>query len=199
LLSSWYQKFLEDAAIERPADSQTGFHTIWLLGWAIWVLYYLVVFGAAALMLWARRRRTVIYNIDPQVFDQLLTHTLDKRGFEVNRLGNRLFIGSAAVPGVVSENLPLCEPLRTASRRPPQALLDVEPFAALSNVTLHWHQDHNGVRAEVERDLAVALAQVRTFDNSAGTWLLGVAGLLFGLIFLAVFAVVLGAILTARK
>jgi hypothetical protein len=200
ILSNWYHKFLEDTAFEPRGDTEpVPFLSIWALWWGIWVLYYLLVLGGAALMLWWRRRRTIIYNVDPAVLEKLLREAFEKRGFETNRLGNRLFVGAAEVPLALDENLPALEPFRATARRAERAMLDVESFPAFCNVTLHWHADSSGVREEVERELTAALAPVRTFDNSAGTWLFMIAGLIFALIFLAAVAVVIGIFLAVRK
>jgi hypothetical protein len=191
LLSSGYQRFIDDSALEVRGDGEAlPFGTIWALWWGVWVLYYVVVIGGAALMLWSRRNKTVIYNIEPAVFERVLLETLGNRGFEVSRLGQRIFLGRGPIPATLADPLPHVVST-SAGPRPDRSVLDIEPFPAFSHVTLHWRDDEDRVRAEVETELAKSLAGVRTRDNAAGTWLLALAGLLFGLIFLAVLAIIL--------
>lgn len=201
IFSHAYHRFVEDAALEARGESDAlPFDTIWAMWWGIWVLYYLLVVGGGALMLWWRSRKTVIYNVDPTVLERLLLQSFDKLGFETNRLGNRIFIGAGEVPAALQESVRPNALLPTATaRRTEQAKLDLEVFPSLCNATLHWHTGSAGVRGEVEAELSRALADVHTFDNSAGTWLLGLAGLLFGLIFLTLVALVLIAVLPLRR
>jgi hypothetical protein len=150
-------------------------------------LYYLVVVGGAGVMVWLRRGATVIYNVDAHAFEQALMLTTQRLGLQVNRLGNRLFLGVSGLPMQLGDQEASTEVM---AGPPPQSvavphtiaeqvILDIDEFTALRNVTLHWTTASPEARADVERELRKALTAVDTLDNPVGGWLLGIAGLLF--------------------
>src|SRR5262249_4511160 len=47
----------------------------WSFLWALaWILYFAVVLGAAVFFLWRRRAHTLVYNVEPAVFEEALAH-----------------------------------------------------------------------------------------------------------------------------
>lgn len=135
--------------------------TSWTL---VAVGYLVVVIGGAYLVLTARRRVLVVYNIDPERFEALLTEVFEHLGRPVERRGNVWVAG-----------FPLCE---------------LEPFAAGKTVTLRWLADDRLLFQEVERHVRDAVRTVATPENPAGRWLASAAiGCLSAVAFCVVFFV----------
>ncbi|HJT75629.1 MAG TPA: hypothetical protein VJ739_00350, partial [Gemmataceae bacterium] len=140
-----------------------------LLG-ALLVVYVAVVLGGAAVLLGRRRRLTAVYNVDPEVFDELLGQALDGLGYSWTRSGNRCYLrAGGAAP---AEGKPA-----------PNTVLEVEPSPGLLHVTLVWDETDPAVRREVEGELVRGLGQVRTGYNPAAGWFLSAASMLFLLLF----------------
>jgi len=156
-------------------------------------VYFVVVVAACVVVLWRRQRQTAVYNIHPDVFEEVLAAVLDAGHVVWSRAGNRYFIRHAAPdplprnkgvsdaiqpprPQTVREHLPLGEGRRnypaSAEDLERSAYLEVDASPALCHVTLAWETDDEGLRKQVEGELAQALGQVRTRDNPAATWLL---------------------------
>jgi hypothetical protein len=195
----------------KPAPETAQSLSFWL--WVGYAAYYALVVGGGALLVWLRRNKTVVYNVSPEDLDRALNQALAGLRLGVTRAGRRRYIGPGGAPVPQPERVP--EPYLAAITAAPlgvagdgeaaparavlgEAVLDVEPFPALSNVTLHWRSHSGTVRQEVEEELAKALKEVRTYDNSAGTWLLGISGFLFALIFMLVMTLILGPYVRTR-
>jgi hypothetical protein len=118
--------------------------------WALLVAFYLIVVaGIAGLTLAARRRTVVVYNVEPAVFETLLTEVFDQLGRPVERRG-RLWVGGA----------PLCE---------------LDTFEGGHTVTLRWVSEDVRLFEEVDRQLRAALATQPAGDNPASRWLTAAA------------------------
>jgi hypothetical protein len=59
----------------------------WSFWISLWLLYFAVVAGGSAFVLWRRRRLTSIYNVEPEAFPEILTQVLDCLGVEWFRHG----------------------------------------------------------------------------------------------------------------
>lgn len=168
-----------------------------------WALYYGGVIVIVLALLWWRRTRTVIYNIDPLVFDQVVHGLLERHGFHWRRLANRIWISASRLPAgsgasgdgrgpsyprYPGEDLPEVEPT-----------LRIEPFHAMFHVTLHWRADAGLVREEVEADLVKQLAKVTTTANPAAGWLLGFSAALFGVMTVAALVIIFGTLVLAGR
>ena len=68
------------------------------------------------------------------------------------------------------------------------ALVNLDPFPAMRNVTLRWWTLHPTAREDVEAELAKLLPELITPDNPAAGWFLTVSSCLFGAVFLALVA-----------
>jgi hypothetical protein len=165
--------------------------------WALLLGYFGVVVAGVLLLLWVRRHKTIVYNVDPAVLEDLLTRSLARLGVPWARQGNRLYLGGAIEPAPAAP-LPEKPPGPAVSPATPQ-VLELQPFAAMYNVTLHWHGTGRALREEVETELARGLAEVRTEGNPASNWLLGAAGCLFALMFFAVLVMILNTFLEPRR
>ncbi len=125
---------------------------------AVLVGYFLLVVTASALLLWRRQNQTVIYNIRPDVFNDVLAEVLKASGLAWSRAGPRYLIThrSNEAPALSDQG----------------ACLEVDAAATLRHVTLHWDAGDENVRKQVETELLPALATVWTRDNPMATWLL---------------------------
>src|SRR5712692_5625962 len=62
------------------------------IGMVLYVLYFAAIAGIAVYVLGLRRRLTVIYNVDPAVFDEASGQVLDALGYSWERTGNQVVI-----------------------------------------------------------------------------------------------------------
>jgi hypothetical protein len=201
-----HQKAMDDAPEAMAA--------IWAGYSGLTIIYFVVLALGIALALWLRRDKTVIYNVDPDKFEMVLAQTLSRLGLTAVRSGRQIRIGGGNRPPTAQEAPPdafeaaqggllghgLTPYPRAASSVEEEpgffaALLEVDPFAPLANVTLHWrHWDdsrRSGLRREIEDELARNLDAAARDDNPAVTWLLGIATAIFGLLFLAILLLIL--------
>jgi hypothetical protein len=202
---------------ELPAARQPGTVAaiLWdLIGyqWGVWLGYYVLVVAGGLLLLVLRRRKTVVYNVDPAALETVLTRTLARLGLPWTRQGNRIRLGQAAEsvaepPAGAAREGALAEAVRPGPPPTPRpetrpvapAVLDLEPFGLMYNVTLHWRGRPGPLRNEVETELGRELAEVRTDDNPASAWLVGIAGCLFGLMFFAAVVLIVSGFLGGRR
>jgi hypothetical protein len=59
----------------------------WSFWISLWLLYFGIVLGGSAFVLWRRRGLTSIYNMEPAVFAEVLIQVLDQVGLEWRRNG----------------------------------------------------------------------------------------------------------------
>ncbi len=178
-------------------DPVEDFLLIW---WGLRIAYYCVIVGGAGLLIWVRRHKTVVYNVDPLLFDRALARSLQNVHLHVTRFGRRLLLRPLSPQDDQGEQpasteiqagaapLPIAE--RSVSRLPSDdrrsGQLDVEPFSALANVTLHWREGPPQLRVEIEDELRRNLDDCRALDNPAAGWFLGLCSLFFGFVLLAI-------------
>jgi hypothetical protein len=180
----------------------------WSFWISLWLLYFAVIGGVSAFVLWRRRAQTSIYNIEPAVFTDVLTQVLDRLGLESVRNGPRRLLLRFREPplgslGRMMDPIPVRHraqaagtpvlakhsPQHTAVKAQgaptsasPWTELTVEPFPAMHHVSLHWLGHQEAIRLEVETELAKALAQVPPRQNPVAGWFLLLS---LGLFFLA--------------
>jgi hypothetical protein len=203
-INSFFRTRINETVFAEGGPSPGTVSELVLWSWLAWGSYYVLILGGAALLVWLRSNKTVIYNIGAADFDRALEQALARLRLGVTRSGRHLFLGVAGAPVPQAEPEPQLTAVSTAplsagpelASPPPasggDAILDVEPFAALWSVTLHWRSQNGTIRREVEYELAKELCEVRTYDNPVGSWFLGIAGFLFALIFMILMALILG-------
>ena len=84
-----------------------------------------------------------------------------------------------AIPhGIQAANLTQRFPEETP---PPtgQDQLEIDPFPAMANVTLHWRVARPSVRLEIEDELSRHLEECRALDNPAAAWFTIISIMLF--------------------
>lgn len=136
--------------------------------------YLLLVAGGSAVLLRRRRQMTIVYNVRPAVFEELFAQVLESKNLAWKRLGNRLFLTPPDVP------LP-------GQDEHSVVVLDIDGSSFMHTVTLQWGlgNDHReqGVREEVETEVARILPEMPTGKNPVAGWILMVGALLSGVTF----------------
>ncbi len=130
-----------------------AFRAVWIqerVTWSVLIFFYLVVvFGGIAIALLARRRSLVVYNVEPAVFEALLTEVFDQLGRAVERRG-KLWVAGAP-------------------------LFELDTFEGGRTVTLRWISDDQRLFEDVTRQLRAALATQSTPENAVTRWLMAAA------------------------
>jgi hypothetical protein len=192
----------------------------WSFWISLWLLYFAVVAGGSAWLLWRRRGLTSIYNVEPAILMGVLIGILDRLGLAWVRRDPHHYLvrfreppqngGKESMDAIVFQKLPTvasdpplakaapARPQRTAAPTQPASAptwteLGLETFPAMRHVTLHWRGSAEALRLEVETELAEALALLGTRPSAMGAWFLSLA---LGLFFSAFF--VLCALLVIR-
>jgi hypothetical protein len=173
------------------AQAMEDIETIW---WATFIVYYLLVVAGVMLILWLRRSKTVIYNVDTDRFYQLLSRVLGQLGYgpKSEMVDTEKSVESEGIIDLAAM------PIQEAPAVPLQDLFEVEIFAALRNVTLHWRTGDPKIRQQIEEALRRDLHEASLDDNPAGTWIMGVAAMLFSMSFLVALVVILAKFFPAR-
>lgn len=194
------------SALLAERRSEAGFGAAFFVWLLLSVLYFMLVVGGAAFLLWCRRGQTAVYNVSTAVFDPLLARVLEGLGLSWSQTGRRLFLGHGVSRDFLAEALEEANPEALTARRPRPPLpaleplrtageIEVDAFPSMQHVTIYWCDLDEPLRQEIERELAFALTRVRTPSNPAAAWLLTAASSLFCLMFfLAIIGVVLPSI-----
>src|SRR5262245_51526842 len=94
ILKLLYAKAVDAVSLEdNRFDQAVG--NIWLEWWGITIAYYAALILGVVLVLWLRRDKTVIYNVDPDKFELVLSQTLTRLGLSAARSGRYIRIGRA--------------------------------------------------------------------------------------------------------
>lgn len=84
----------------------------WKLWWVMaWAGYYLLVLSIAALLILGRRDKTIVYNVDADLFDAVLDRVLEKCNLGEERVGRTVFIGPRQAQPVHTMDGPAVEPI----------------------------------------------------------------------------------------
>jgi hypothetical protein len=209
-LSGTFRESLRDVATAgESVNINSAVSEIWGAWWTMWLLYYGLVLVGGAFLVWSRRNTTVIYNVEPRNFETTLLATTQRMNLPASRLGNRLFLGISSLPTSLSvEEEPTTEVLThvpaALESRPAQpafserVIVDIEVFAPLRNVSLHWRHASPAARTDFERELQRGLVEVVTIDNPVGGWLLGIAAFLVLAIMMLTAVFVIGTVVRVR-
>jgi hypothetical protein len=181
------------------------------------VLYFLLVIGIAALVLWRRRGLTSIYNVEAAGVEETLVEICSQLGLEPIRSGNLFVFGlsletqrprSAHAEAVQAPpHFPVTQPQdasgtseetgRTAADKSlgQSAILEVESFNAFKHVTLHWEPHDSPLRAVLEAELDNRLGVTPAPYHDTGLWMTLAGFALLALSMLIVFGLVLRSLL----
>jgi hypothetical protein len=188
VLSGTFKKSLSELPFQRESTALAdAISEVWAGWWVWWIVYYLIVVGGAAFLVWMRRDATVVYNVDPRTLDGVLAGVAQRLGLEMDRQGNRLYLAShqphaAQVPpdAISASPITVHRPASTVGA----AVIELDPFPFLNNVSLHWRTATPDARIDLERELRSALSEVTTPNNQTGSWLLSISAVLFIVILL---------------
>jgi hypothetical protein len=189
-----------------------------------WGCYYGVIMAGAIGLLWWRRNSTVIYNADLSTFEATFFGVLQREQIPFLRRGQRVYLTTDAVSeAMVAEqwqgsssgreveihiragdgvNNPAMSrsPAELATPSNIATWISLDPFALLSNMTLHWHGPNaHAFRERLEPALSKALTNVVTEENAVSGWLLGISGLLFLIMIFSTALVILSTIFPVQK
>ena len=169
----------------------------WMQHWILFIGYLLLLFcGCAFVILW-RGRKTLIYNVDVAQFSKALERTLTSVGLTARLDKARLTL----VPAVGRESTAFAE---TPSKPVPaesdtrHAELEIESFASMCHVTMHWEKFTPDVRAQIENELNKSLESSAPLENAAASWFLNISGMIFGTLVMVVLTFVALIILLRR-
>jgi hypothetical protein len=173
----------------RTAGVTDSVRAVWVSFWILWLIYFFALLAGSFVMIQSRSRKTMIYNVDTEIFPKALEQACAQVGLETQGEKNRLVLhamnpntgdGSTAS----TQAVPVATPVDSR-----HAQLEVETFPSMCHVTLHWRQCDPSVRDDIERELDKALESAAPLDNPAAGWFLSVSGLILGAvsaIFLAI-------------
>jgi hypothetical protein len=161
---------LGDAESSRPSPGAN---------WTFWIvarlIYFGIIAGGAASVLWRCRRLTSVYNVDSQGIITALEQTFQRLGLNALRTGDSFLLGGRAadvarqsVKGEGIQTTAIAEPTREISASGSVALaligrrtaLHVDVFPLMRHATLRWDPADSPLRREVEKELASKLAEV---------------------------------------
>lgn len=206
MLHQLYVKSVRSLVFDGNAKNGDDFQGVWFDWVGIWLIYYVLLLAGAAFVLWTRRRKTVVYNVEPEAFARVFGVVLGRLGLGMTHSGSLNVIGPALEAAstevlhseAIAEGTP--SPVQPASPLDgPPALVRIDTFPALANVTLHWRSQAPELRGQIETELARALKEVETQHNPAGNWLMGIGGILLGVVFLIVVLLLLLAYFPPRR
>jgi hypothetical protein len=163
----------------------------------LWVTYFTVVVAVSALVLWRRRRQTSIYNVLPDLFEEVFCQILDRLGLEWSHLGGNLFClrerkdaaeAKEAILGRLQATANTArltqQPVATRMQQTASAqeiCVHVDSSPLFRHVSLDWSPGGEAIRGEIEEELARTLAELRTGRNPASRWFTLAALALFSL------------------
>lgn len=132
--------------------------------WIIWWLFYFAVVVIGSLLIARQRRATAtISNFDPEGLTALIGDVGRRLDVPIARRGAAFVFGG---------------PARSA-------VMDVRPAPVLRSVTLVWRSDPADLRLLVEQEIRNCLLDLAAPRNPVAGWLVGVAGVIFVIQFVA--------------
>jgi len=183
----------------RTTGAVDSVRAIWFGYWILWLFYFLLPIGGSVLMVFWRSHKTLIYNVDVELFSKALDQAFAQVGLEAHENKNRLVLRPVAAQGEAATSFSESArvPVATAAARP-RGELDVETFPSMCHVTLHWRWCDDALRAEIERELNKTLEAAAPLENPAAGWFLSISGLILGAVAAIVLAIVLLFFLVGR-
>lgn len=136
---------------------------------AIWALFFGVLIVGSAVLIWVRRRVTVLYNLETEKIWQALEWIFDRQMITWSKRDTRYDLHRQRNPNEAAA----------------VARMRVQVLPSQRNVTLHWEVADPGIREDVEADLTSLLADLKAPDNPAVGWLMTAATTFFGLVAVA--------------
>jgi hypothetical protein len=154
--------------------------------WSTIAGFYLVLLGGgSALVLRARGRVTVIYNLDPATLPDTLTAALDGLGLPWRRvLGGYEIGGKRRKAVVLDDDAPAADAKPALDPGGRSAFVVIDTFPGLCHASLKWLDPDPLLRREVEAALVKALDATESPENPAGGWFMTASVSLFFILIL---------------
>lgn len=195
----FYDSQTQALLMQSQGEVQSWVYVLWGQWWPFLLGYYVLIFLMIAWTVWSRQRTTVIYNLEPALFDAVWEQAMDACQLMWARSGNRIFMSQSlptqADAQTTSEQI-VSDPSLLPRGNWPQSLpLDPSHFSTqirlslfplFCNVSLVWSGQTDVLRPEIEAALIKTLGNTHTEDNPAANWLLGTSVGLFGLMLFCV-------------
>jgi hypothetical protein len=179
---------------ENEAEEPAASWNIWWI--AVSTGYFVLVIGGAILMVRGRRDKTIIYNVDLDLFDMVLGRVLEKCQLAFVRLSRKVHIGPRQLAPVQDAENPTATATTAANKEATgiravpvtgEVLkqegrlgeVNIEPFPAMCHLTLHWQHTPPALREEIEDELRRNLDECRALENPSASWFLGISSVLF--------------------
>lgn len=143
------------------------------LAW--WLIYFTIVVVGAIVIAWRRRGTATICNFDSAGLTALIGEVGERLDVPIARRGAAFVFGGPAG----------------------SAVMDVRPAPVLRSVTLIWRSDPADLRVLVEQEIRQRLAVIASPRNPVAGWLVGTAGVIFAIQFVAM--VLLGVALYSAR
>jgi hypothetical protein len=175
-----------DALIFGPnsSSSATAAGSLWLFGYFLLAVYFVVVVAGAGYFLWRARIQTSIYNVDLETVQLALDRIYQRLGLRPMRSGDMYYFGmtgsgrtddQSTKHGEGPQGIQTTAPAATTVRMQtplgiPNVILEIEAFRSMCHVTLRWNPVHSVLRQAIERELDRELSETSS-NNSLGAWL----------------------------
>src|SRR5262245_32213201 len=118
----------------RTAGVTDSVRAVWVSFWILWLIYFFILIAGGVLMVQSRSRKTMIYNVDAEVFPKALEQAFAQVGLESHSEKNTLVLKPLSPSGnggtAFTEAPPVAAPV---DRR--HAVLEVETFPSMCHVT----------------------------------------------------------------
>jgi hypothetical protein len=201
---------------EVPTGQADGAWQFWIF---LSILYFVLVVGGAAFLLWRQRQLTAIYNADVEQVEAAVEETCERLHLQPVRSGGLFLFGlslgspterrdsngeriqaphylpAAARVGARTAPAGITESASGGSADPlvleQAAILELDSFPLLRHVTLRWDPADSRLRTVVEKELSRTLAEAPAHDSLLGGWLLTFGCLLLAFEFLGAFVIFL--------
>src|SRR5262249_13334789 len=181
------------------ADESDHFFGLLLQHWILWIIYFLLLISGSVLMILWRMHKTMIYNVDPELFPEGRGRTFTAIGMGMPARLDRLMLPPAPrsdnpeSTAITESATPAADP--NDSR---YGELAIESFPSMCHVTLHWDNYTPELRRQVETELQKCLEAAAPLDNPAAGWFLNLSGMIFGALIVVAVAEVLLIVLFPR-
>jgi hypothetical protein len=163
-------------------------------GWNEWIMLYAAYFVAVVVLaIWLiiqGTRRTSIYNVDEQEFEQVLRRSLEECSILWKSMGLRKLLlhgaGENPFDTVASKGEKDAASSEGSNHSAGSATIEWSPFPSMCHVSLIWYQVDREIRQNIEARMMEHLRAIRSPDNAAAAWFFtcGLLLLLFSLLML---------------
>lgn len=182
-------------------DGSGDFLALWLQHWILWVVYFLFLISGSALMILWRAHKTMIFNVDPELFAKALERTFANVGMAIKMRKEQRLILAPESRGETQESMAITQAApkaAVAAKDSRYAELEIDSFPPMCHITLHWGNNAPEVRRQIENELEKNLESTAPLDNPAAGWFLNISGLIFGTLLMVVLAFVILIVMSRR-